>query len=203
MNTLLIATRNRKKTLEFRALLEDASIELRDLTDFRVNEVDETGDTFEENARLKASAYARATHLWSLADDSGLEVDALDNKPGLHSARWASMHNRGQGDQANNALLLEQLQSIDDEKRIARFVCVLALSDPSGQIILTARDHVEGRILKSPRGVNGFGYDPLFLYPPLNKTMAELTSDEKQSISHRGRAMKQMKKLMLDARLIG
>ncbi|HQY87659.1 MAG TPA: RdgB/HAM1 family non-canonical purine NTP pyrophosphatase [Tepidisphaeraceae bacterium] len=202
-DTLLIATKNRKKIGEFRALLDNSSISLLDLTDLHdVEEVDETGETFEANAKLKASAYARATNVWSLADDSGLEVDALAGKPGVHSARWASMHDRGSGDSANNALLLEQLTDVNDDARTARFVCVLELADPTGQIILTARDHVEGRILRAPQGTNGFGYDPLFFIPSFGRSMAQLSAQEKHAISHRGKAMKKMIALMRDEQFI-
>src|SRR5690348_16970676 len=158
--------------------------------------VEETGSTFRENACLKASGYARQARMWTLADDSGLEVDALDKKPGVHSARWAQLNHRGSGDADNNATLLDQLRDVPDGKRTGRFVCVLALSDPSGKVILTAQDTVEGTILRSPRGNNGFGYDPLFLITELGQTTAQLPSDQKHEISHRGKALRRLRGLM-------
>jgi len=123
-------------------------------------------------------------------------VDALGGSPGVHSARWAQLHRAGGGDADNNALLLRQLDSVPDERRTARFVCALALADSGGRIILTARDTVEGRILRAPRGHNGFGYDPLFLIDSLGKTTAELSPDRKHAVSHRGKALPRMRELM-------
>ena len=163
--------------------------------------VEETGHTFRENACLKARYYARALDTWAMADDSGLEVDALQGKPGVHSARWAEMNQAGKGDAANNALLLKQIENVEDEKRTARFVCVLALSNPQGQIILTVRDTVEGGIIRSARGTNGFGYDPLFYFDDLGCTTAELTPEKKHLISHRGKALRRMRQLMDDLHL--
>ena len=158
--------------------------------------VEETGRTFLANACLKATGYARQFDTWALADDSGLEVDVLAGGPGVSSARWAKLHEAGEGDAANNALLLRQMEAVPDERRTGRFVCVLALADPVGRIILTARDTVEGRVLRSPRGSNGFGYDPLFFVDALGKTTAELTAAEKHAISHRGKALRRMRALM-------
>ena len=132
----------------------------------------------------------------ALADDSGLEVDAIDGNPGVHSARWAEMHNAGKGDVDNNLLLLRQLENVDDPRRTARFVCVLALANPEGQIILTCRDTVEGRILRAPRGTGGFGYDPLFYFDELGCTTAELPPGKKHEISHRGKALRRMRELL-------
>jgi non-canonical purine NTP pyrophosphatase (RdgB/HAM1 family) len=131
-----------------------------------------------------------------LADDSGLEVDAIGGSPGVYSARWAEKHSAGKGDADNNAFLLRQIDNVPDQKRTARFVCVLALSDPHGRIILTAGDAVEGRLLRAPRGTNGFGYDPLFLIDAFGKTTAELPPDQKHQISHRGKALRRMNDLM-------
>ena len=162
---------------------------------------EETGRTFRANACLKASYYATRLGVWALADDSGLEVDALEGSPGVHSARWAQRHGEGKGDAENNRLLLKQLEGIGEEKRTARFVCVLALSDPEGRVVMTARDTVEGRILVGgPRGTNGFGYDPLFLVPELGRTAAELDPEQKHAISHRGKALRRLREL-LDAAL--
>lgn len=203
---LLVATKNQGKVAEFRELLAGSSVAQVDaLTAFddQAPDVDEVGHTFRDNACLKASEYAKHYKLWSLADDSGLAVDALGGKPGIHSARWAQMHDRGKGDADNNRLLLEQLKDTPDDARTGRFMCVLALSDPEGRIVLTAMDAVEGRILREPRGENGFGYDPLFFIDALGKTTAELTSDQKHAISHRGKAMRHMVRLMRESKLIG
>src|SRR5205814_10546484 len=123
---------------------------------------EETATNIRANSCIKASYDATNLKTWALADDSGLEVDALGCSPGVFSARWAEMNNAGSGDEDNNRLLLKQLEDTPDERRTARFVCVLALSDPEGRIVLTARDAVEGRITHLPQGANGFGYDPLF-----------------------------------------
>jgi XTP/dITP diphosphohydrolase len=201
---LLIATGNPGKVKEFREMLGAGRFAWSDLTKKRkVIPIEETGDTFRANACLKASCYARQFDTWALADDSGLEVDALGGKPGVFSARWAEINDAGKGDAENNALLLKQLANVPDEKRTARFVCVLALADPKGRIILTARDTVEGRIIQQPRGNNGFGYDPLFLLAESGKTTAELEPDQKHAISHRGKALRQMKKLMERVGLAG
>ena len=117
-------------------------------------------------------------------------------KPGVLSARWAAINGAGEGDGDNNALLLKQLENVPDERRTARFRCVLALADPRGRIVLTAQDAVEGVMLREARGSNGFGYDPLFFIPSLGKTTAELEPDEKHAISHRGRALRRMRELM-------
>jgi len=194
---LLIATTNAGKVQEFRDLLGRDRFEWSDLKSFPdAPDVEETGRTFRENACLKASAYARHTRCWALADDSGLEVDALGGKPGVHSARWAQMHERGAGDSANNALLLQQIQHVPDDARTARFVCVLALADEQGRILLTARDTVEGRLLHAARGQNGFGYDPLFLVDGFDQTSAEMTGDQKHAISHRGKALRRLQALL-------
>ena len=191
---LLIATSNPGKLREFRDLLASTNkFTFRSLADFPpISPPEETGDTFRANAMLKATAYAIANNCWTLADDSGLEVDALDNKPGVHSARWAQMHNAGQGDAANNALLLKQLRQVAPAQRTARFVCVLALADPKGRIALTTRATVEGRLLSNAVGDNGFGYDPLFFVDQLGKTTAQLPAEQKHAISHRGQATRQL-----------
>jgi len=196
---LLIASTNPGKIREFRQMLAPAmgDIQFTDLAQYpHAKSVEETGQTFLANACLKASGYARQLGTWSLADDSGLAVDALGGKPGVFSARWASMHQRGEGDLPNNDLLLEQIQAIPPERRTARFVCSLALADPTGRVILTASDSVEGEILRESRGVGGFGYDPLFLVKSLGKTTAELPPQEKNRISHRGKALARLAALM-------
>jgi XTP/dITP diphosphohydrolase len=209
---LLIATANRSKVREFRQMLGESGIRWSEIP-ADTFDVEETGKTFRANACLKASAYAKHFHRWALADDSGLEVDALNNSPGIYSARWARMNHAESTpnknpdktadiDADNNRLLLKQLDSVPDDQRTARFVCVLALSNPQGQIVLTARDSVVGRILHAPRGANGFGYDPLFFIEPKNKTTAEMSPEEKHAISHRGKALVVMKQLMRDSGII-
>ena len=194
---LLIATGNAGKVREFREMLGSERFTWRDLAERGDKQpVEETGQTFRANACLKASQYALRHRMWALADDSGLEVDALGGKPGVTSARWAEINGTGRGDADNNKTLLRQLENIPDGARTARFVCVLALADPMGKVILTARDTVEGNILRSPRGENGFGYDPLFHIAELGKTTAELAPDEKHRISHRGKALRRLRELM-------
>ena len=197
MQTLLIATSNPGKVREFREMLGDGRFAYTDLAQHGpVTPVEETGDTFLANAWLKATGYATRFKTWALADDSGLEVDALGGAPGVHSARWAELNGAGKGDADNNAMLLRQLENVPDERRTGRFVCVLALADPAGRIILTARDTAEGRVLRSPRGAGGFGYDPLFYVESLGKTTAELSPRQKHEISHRGKALRRLKALM-------
>jgi XTP/dITP diphosphohydrolase len=199
---VLIATGNAGKVREFREMLASGQLEFTDLSSHpRYEPMEETGRTFRANACIKASGYARQFKTWTLADDSGLEVDALGGSPGVLSARWADVNGAGRGDADNNALLLRQLEHVEEERRTARFVCVLALADPEGRVILTARDAVEGRILRKPRGANGFGYDPLFLIPELRRTTAELPPDQKHKISHRGKALRRMRALMSRAGL--
>jgi non-canonical purine NTP pyrophosphatase (RdgB/HAM1 family) len=191
---LLIATSNAGKLREFRALLgQSGRFRYRSLTDFpQIPPPDETGRTFRANAILKATAYARATGCWALADDSGLEVEFLGGKPGVHSARWASLHNAGAGDAANNALLLRQMRGVPAERRGARFVCTLALSDPAGRVAVTTRGTVKGRLLTAAAGANGFGYDPLFFVEALGQTTAQLSAEQKHAISHRGQAIRRL-----------
>ena len=194
---LVLGTGNRKKGMELSRLLAGAGLDLRTLADYpQALDVVEDGDTFRANAALKATQQAAHLREWVLADDSGLEVDALEGKPGVFSARWAQLNSFGAGDADNNKTLLHQLRDVPDEKRSARFVCVLALSDPRGRIILTATDAVEGKILRGPRGANGFGYDPLFYVEALGRTTAELTSEQKHEISHRGKALRELRKKM-------
>jgi XTP/dITP diphosphohydrolase len=194
---LVIATKNPGKAKEFREMLGGERFRWSDLLEHReVADVEETGHTFRANACLKATHYATALGAWAMADDSGLVVDALGGSPGVLSARWAAINGAGAGDADNNDLLLTQLKNVPEAQRTARFMCVLALADPQGRIILTAQDAVEGVMLRGPRGANGFGYDPLFFIPPLGKTTAELEPDEKHAISHRGKALRRMRELM-------
>ncbi|MGD0462699.1 MAG: RdgB/HAM1 family non-canonical purine NTP pyrophosphatase [Tepidisphaeraceae bacterium] len=195
---LLIASTNPGKIREFRQMLAGGGgIHVTDLTEHpELPPVEETGRSFLANACLKAAEYGKSLNMWALADDSGLAVDALEGKPGVHSARWAAIHKSGQGDADNNALLIRQLAHVPAEGRSARFVCALALADAQGRVILTASGRVEGRILMDPRGGGGFGYDPLFLVDGLGKTTGELPPDEKHRISHRGKALRRMRLLM-------
>jgi non-canonical purine NTP pyrophosphatase (RdgB/HAM1 family) len=194
---LLIATTNPGKVREFREMLGHAGVSFSDLSAHPgTMAVEETGHTFRANACLKAVHYARLFKTYTVADDSGLEVDALNGAPGVHSARWAEMNRTGKGDADNNALLLRQLEDVPDERRTARFVCVLALADPDGRILLTARDTVEGRVIRAARGANGFGYDPLFLIDEMGRTTAELAAEQKHAISHRGKALRHLRGIM-------
>jgi XTP/dITP diphosphohydrolase len=196
---LLIATRSAHKLAELRELLELPRAELVSLDDVGVtDEVDETGSTFEANARLKARAGARVTGLPTLADDSGIEVDALEGGPGVRTRRYAGPDAT---DQANNAKLLAALQGLPPERRGARYVCVLALALPSeagargGLPIRAVRGTTRGRIATEPRGMNGFGYDPIFepaSEPPGGRTLGLWSAAEKHAISHRGRAARRM-----------
>ena len=202
MLRLLIASSNPGKVREFRELFETHGVACTDLSVYpHTPAPEETGHTFRANAMLKAVYYATALNTWALADDSGLSVDALGGNPGVHSSRWAEMNGAGKGDADNNAILLRQLESVPDEQRSARFVCVLALSDPKGRVVLTARDEVEGSMLRAPRGAGGFGYDPLFLVPDLGQTTAELPAHEKHGISHRGKALRRLAAMMDRVRL--
>ena len=197
MDALLIATGNAGKAREFREMLGASRFAWRSLADVPAGpDVEETGHTFRANACIKASAYALRYQTWTLADDSGLEVDAVNGGPGVLSARWAVHNGTGRGDADNNTTLLQQLKGMPDARRTARFVCVLALADPQGRIILTVRDTMEGRILHAPRGANGFGYDPLFLVDGSDRTSAEMSPDEKHALSHRGKALRRLKPLL-------
>ena len=194
MNRLVLASFNRGKLEELRELMAPAGYGLIAQSDLGVDDVEETGDTFVENALLKARHAAHATGLPALADDSGLLVDALDGEPGLRSARFAGAH----GDSAaNNALLLERLRDIPDAQRGAHFYCVLVLlrsaNDPQP---LIAEGIWHGRILETPRGVQGFGYDPVFFDPQLAMSAAELEPALKNRISHRGRAIARLLELL-------
>jgi len=186
MKELVVATRNRGKLQEIRSLLEGVVDTVRCAADFAgFPETIEDGLTFRDNALKKAREAMRFTGLPALADDSGLVVDALDGRPGVHSARFAG---EGSGDAANNRRLLEELNGIPADRRQAAFVCVLAFVTPAGiEQVFSGR--VGGLVLTSERGEGGFGYDPLFLVDGFGRTMAELTLQEKNSISHRGQAL--------------
>ncbi|MFM1823320.1 MAG: hypothetical protein RI967_1586 [Planctomycetota bacterium] len=190
MPKLTIATSNPHKVEEISAILGPLGIECVALGDCGIPEPEENGATFEENARIKAIAYARALGATVLADDSGLEVDALDGAPGVHSARYAGVGAaREERDLANNAKLLAALEGVPEARRTARFVCVLCIASPEGTVVAEARGTFEGRIGLAPRGSNGFGYDPLLVLED-GRTSAELTSAEKNARSHRGNALR-------------
>jgi XTP/dITP diphosphohydrolase len=183
---LVIASKNRGKVREIRQIYADlpvAVVELPDLPD-----VVEDGATFSENARKKALAVARHTGKWALADDSGLEVDALGGAPGVHSARWS-----GAGDEANNAKLLAELRDVPPPARTARYRAVVVVAAPDGRVVAEAEGACEGVIGFEPRGAGGFGYDPLFVLPDRGLTMAELPSEVKNAISHRGVALRRLR----------
>jgi XTP/dITP diphosphohydrolase len=191
--TLVIATHNRKKLEEMRAILDGLPLDLKSLDDFgSIPPVPETGDTFVANAGQKALGYARATGQWALADDSGLEVDALGGKPGVRSSRWGG-HD---GDDAlNNATLLKSLADQPPATWTARYRCVMALATPA-LVLAVTEGACEGRITDRPAGTNGFGYDPYFYLPEYGLTMAQIPPDEKNRISHRARALAAMESVL-------
>lgn len=183
---LLIATRNRGKVAEFAAILDDLNVAWTTLADAGITlEVAETGETIPENAVLKATAYGRESGLLTLADDSGLEVDALQGKPGVHTARFGGP---GLSAEARYRLLLDQLANVPWPERTARFRCSVAVAAPDGRLLGTADGVCEGVIALRPAGDGGFGYDPVFFLPEYGRTMAQLPASEKHKISHRGRA---------------
>jgi len=190
MKKIILGSQNKGKLLEIAAILSDAPIQIVSLADFPgAPDVEETGVTFQENAELKALTLARHLNEWVLADDSGLEVDALGGAPGVYSARFAGKH----GDNAaNNQKLLDELDGLDESARTARFRCVIALASPE-RVLLTVSGKVEGRIAFEPEGVGGFGYDPLFIYPPERKTFGQLSADFKNGVSHRANALKELR----------
>ena len=188
---LVIATRNRKKFEEMSAILAGLDVHIRSLEEFGdVPPVPETGQTFKENARAKALAYAKATGEWTLADDSGLEVDALGGRPGILSSRWGGEEGN---DQRNNRRLLETLAGHPQETWTARYRCAVAVATPD-RVLLVTEGSCEGRITDRPAGTNGFGYDPYFFLPEHGRTMAELAPEMKNRLSHRARALVAMKR---------
>lgn len=187
---LVLGTYNRKKGGELADLVAPLGIDVRTLAEFPgVSEVAESGETFAENAALKATQYARQTGHWVLADDSGLCVDALDGRPGVHSARYAGA---AAGDEDNNNRLLAELGRLPSERRTAHYVCHATLADPSGAIRSEAEEYCHGRILTERRGSGGFGYDPLFEIIEYHRTFGELAREVKACLSHRARAMRKI-----------
>jgi len=202
MYTILIATSNPGKLRDFAGAAMRHGVEVAGIPNFSsLPEVVEDGLTFEDNARKKAEEYSRyAPGAVVVADDSGLEVDALNGAPGVHSARYAApdLHNKqpheadkNTDDSANNARVLREMKSVPEERRTGRFVCVLAAAR-EGKTLATFRGVAEGIILGAPRGKNGFGYDPLFYFPAIRKTFAELNAEEKAKYSHRGAAFENL-----------
>lgn len=193
MNNVIIATKNKGKASEFEKLFLPHGFKVTTLLDYpELDDVEETGTTFEENAILKAETIANALGARVIADDSGLEVDALDGRPGVYSARYAGLE---KNDEANIDKVLEELQDVPESDRTARFCCALAMAEP-GQETITVFGTCEGRILHERRGSNGFGYDPIFFAIQEGKAMAELSSNEKNKISHRAMAIRQLEHLL-------
>ena len=187
---ILIATKNIGKVRELNGFLADLPLQLRSLDEFsNVIEVEETGATFAENAVLKAKGYARQTGLWALADDSGLEVVALNSAPGIFSARYAG-ENSTDAEKINK--LLEELNKTSDKKRRARFVCAMAISDDKGEIKFLGEGLCNGTIALTPSGIYGFGYDPIFIPAGFKQTFGELSGEIKDKISHRAQAIEKI-----------
>lgn len=188
MFELVLGTNNAKKLIELRLLLPEDRVKLTTLAEIPESiDVDETGETFQANAALKATEQAKHLKRWVLAEDSGLTVNALKGQPGVMSARYAGTHG---DDEANNDKLLRELETIPDEQRDAHFNCYLCLSDPEGQIRLEENGRCGGRIAQQRSGVAGFGYDPLFIIREYHRTFGELDLTVKRAISHRSRALR-------------
>jgi XTP/dITP diphosphohydrolase len=183
---IVIASKNKGKIREIRQIYADLPVSIVEVPD--LPDAVEDGATFAENARKKAVSAARHSGRWALADDSGLEVDALGGAPGIHSARWS-----GGGDEANNDKLLAELAGVAAPARTARYRAVVAVADPDGRIVAEAEGVCEGLIGFERRGTGGFGYDPLFIVPPYGRTMAELSPEVKNALSHRGQALRRLR----------
>ena len=197
---IIVATGNPHKVEEIREILAVHGFRVLSLTDVGaegIPEPEEDGDTFAHNARIKATQYARAINRMVLADDSGLAVDALGGAPGVFSARWSGLGvTREERDNANNKKLLEELASTPADRRTARFICAMCLSAANGSVIAETVGEFHGSIGTNARGVNGFGYDPLFVVDANGQTSAELTSQQKNDRSHRGAATRAMAKFL-------
>ena len=190
IDKIIFATGNEGKMKEIRLILEDLGVEILSLKDTGIAfDIEETGETFEENAVIKAKAVMQATGALVLADDSGLEIDYLHGEPGVYSARYLG---EDTSYRIKNQNLIERLEGVPDEKRTARFVCVIAAAFPDGRV-LTARGTIEGMIGYEERGKGGFGYDPIFWLPECGCSTAELTMEKKNELSHRGKALRAMK----------
>lgn len=187
---IVFATGNAGKMKEIREILADIGIPVYSMKEMGIDiPIEENGSTFEENAVIKAKAVAAECEAIVLADDSGLEIDYLNKEPGIYSARYMGEDTPYS---VKNANLIERLEGVPDEERTARFVCAIAAAMPDGEVITTYGE-IEGRIDYQEKGTNGFGYDPIFYVPEFGKTTAELTDEEKNSVSHRGKALRKMK----------
>lgn len=194
MDKVVIATGNPGKAKEFQEFFAPYKIKVETLLDHpEVGDIPETGTTFVENATIKATEAAKILHLPVIADDSGLEVDALNGAPGIYSARYAGLE---KDDAANRRKLLSDLAAVPEEKRQGRFICVLVVANGQGEKVAEFQGTLEGMILTNEQGNNGFGYDSLFYVPKVNQTTAEMTTEEKGKISHRGRAMQKLQKAL-------
>ena len=194
---ILVATTNPGKLAELSAMLS-GNIDWLSLADFPgITEVPEDGTTFDENARLKALGYAKQTNLWTIADDSGLVIDALGGAPGVHSARFSGEKNAKNQllDHKNMQKVLKLLENTPEKQRTARFICSICLAKP-GKVLIETQGRLEGIIAKEQIGTNGFGYDPIFYIPKLKKTAAQLSPEQKNAVSHRGNALKKFKPLL-------
>ena len=194
---VVLASKNKHKLEEISKITEKFGIELILQSELGIDlDVEETGTTFEENSFIKAEAVMKATGLPALADDSGIAVDALNGEPGIYSARYG--FDESLDDWGRLQLLLKNTEHVPDGQRQAQFVCVIKMVTPEGQTI-QARGEIQGELLRAPRGENGFGYDPIFYYPPLGKSTAELSPEEKNQVSHRANALKLFYEKMKEA----
>ena len=185
---IILASKNPHKLVEISKITEKFGFELVLQSELGIDiDVEETGTTFEENSLLKAEAVMKATGLPALADDSGIAVDALNGEPGIYSARYG--FDESLDDRGRMMLLLKNTEAVPDGQRQAKFVCVISFVTPDGQVI-QARGEIHGELTREPRGENGFGYDPIFYYPPAGMTTAEMPSEAKNEVSHRGNALK-------------
>lgn len=202
ISQIILATHNLHKVDELRQMLSDFPLEILSMRDFPgIPEPDETGNTFAENAAIKARAASFFTGMAALADDSGICIDALGGAPGIFSARWAGP---GSNSDAWIDKTLDLLKGVEDSQRTGRYVCALCLTSNNGDVIGETEGTMEGRIGRSPRGTGGFGYDPIFLVAPeFNRTAAQLTAEEKHSISHRGVALRKMMDVIRSTNLQG
>lgn len=195
MKEVIIATQNIGKAKEFEHIFDQYQIQVKSLRDLNDPiDIIEDGETFEENALIKAKAIASKYHALVIADDSGLAVDVLNGRPGVYSARYAG---EGRDDQANIDKVLSELEGVESKNRTARFVCALALVTPDGKEYVV-RGECEGQILTECHGHEGFGYDPIFYLPSLEKTMAEIPKSEKNVLSHRAEAFKKLQQVLMD-----
>jgi XTP/dITP diphosphohydrolase len=193
MKKLIFATGNENKMKEIRMILADCGYEILSMKEAGIDvDIVEDGKTFEENATIKATAISKLAGCLVLADDSGLEVDAMDKAPGIYSARW-------EGEDTpysiKNQKIIDNLKDVPEEKRTARFVCAIAAAFPDGRVV-TRRGTIEGLIAHKPAGENGFGYDPIFYVPEFKKTTAELSPEEKNKVSHRGKALELIREVI-------